>query len=289
MSRAVQAKIVMDSIKKLAKTWGNERLNDIRLVVAIERAIARLERHPQLADHLVFKGGFVLFKVVETDRFTRDLDALALEISRSSVVDMVKQAMKVDLHDGLWFGDPEVTDLKNQGPYGGYTFKCVYQIGDPPKEESKIKKLSRINIDIGFGDALKSLPAKKPMQSILADIKPVSWSIYPLEYIFAEKLEALFSRGSLNSRAKDIYDLQLIFPDCDLDKIAEAVTSTFNIRETPIPSSFKKTGDAMDTVILRRAWGSVELPKSAADFDDCWNGFLSCLGDMDKAMSSKSK
>lgn len=34
--------------------------NQLRIVIAIERAVARLENDPKLRDHLIFKGGFVL-------------------------------------------------------------------------------------------------------------------------------------------------------------------------------------------------------------------------------------
>ena len=124
------------------------------------------------------------------------------------------------------------------------------------------------------------------MPSILPDSKPVSWAVYPLEYIFAEKLEALFSRGSLNSRAKDIYDLQLIFPDCDVTKLASAVEQTFKIRKTPLPPSFHENAEAIETTVLRRAWNSVELPKEEADFDRCWANFLSCLERLDQKLLS---
>lgn len=57
MSRVSQAKKVMDSLKKLAKESEHNSLNELRLIVALERAIARLERHPRLSEHLIFKGG----------------------------------------------------------------------------------------------------------------------------------------------------------------------------------------------------------------------------------------
>ena len=91
--------------------------------------------------------------------------------------------MKTDLFDGLWFGDIEVEDLKDQGRYGGYRFKCAFQIGDPPKEKAKIKKLSRIHIDVGFGDAVKEMPAKQPMPSILSDsLHPAPREIFASDF-----------------------------------------------------------------------------------------------------------
>jgi predicted nucleotidyltransferase component of viral defense system len=276
MSRTAQGNNVAEALKLLAKS-GHKSFNDLRLLVALERAIARLERHPRLSEHLIFKGGFVLLKTTDTRRFTRDVDALAIGISRSSIVGMIEHALQLDLDDGLWFGDFEVTDLKDQGPYGGYTFNCAFQIGDPPEEESKRKRLSRLHLDVGFGDAIQAMTEKQPMKSLLPESKPVSWSIYPLEYIFAEKLDALFSRASANSRAKDVYDMPLIFPKCDLAKLRTAITQTFQKRETPIPDSFAATAATFNISVMERSWDSVDLPDGSITFEESWNALMSCL------------
>ncbi len=281
MSREVQAKKAMDSLKQVMKKSKGNSLNELRLVLALERAIARLDAHPRLSSHLIFKGGFVLLKTVDTTRFTRDVDALAIGISRESIVGLVDQALKVDLDDGLWFGDFKVEDLKDQGPYGGYRFNCAFQIGEPPKEKTKIKKLSRIHIDVGFGDAVKTVPDKQIMKSVWVGAKPVSWSIYPLEFIFAEKLEALFSRGSANSRAKDVYDMPLIFSKCKTTLLVDAIVKTFEGRGTPNPNSFSASASAFDLSVLKGAWRSVDLADDSIAFEDSWKALMSCLVKID--------
>lgn len=283
MSGDLQAKRVVDALKKLATTSKGHSINDLRMVIALERAIARLENHPRLSSHLVFKGGFVLFKTTDSVRFTRDVDALALGVSRKSVPEMIERALKIDLDDGLWFGDLVVKDLVDQGPYGGFSFNCAFQIGVPQKtDKEKVKKFSRIHIDVGFGDALDKVPKKQPMISILPDGKPVSWSVYPLEYIFAEKLEALFLRKSASSRAKDVYDMTLIFPDCKNKRaLQKAIEGTFSNRKTAIPDSFEKTARSFDVSIMRGAWPSVELSDVAQTFDSTWEALLETLAKLD--------
>jgi predicted nucleotidyltransferase component of viral defense system len=265
MSRASQAKGVMDALKVLAKTTKGGSINELRVIVAMERAIARLERHPRLASHLVFKGGFVLLKTVETTRFTRDVDALALGIPRERVPDVIDRALKLDLDDGLWFGDLETEDLVDQGPYGGYRFNCAFQIGDP----------------------VTFVPAKQTMPSILSGGEPVSWSVYPLEYIFAEKLQALFSRGSASSRAKDVYDMPIIFAKCDRSSLLKAVEHTFEHRETSLPMSLSQAARSFDLTILRAAWPSVELADASRSFEETWRNFVACLDALDVIKSTR--
>lgn len=47
-------------MKALVKSEPRFNINEVRIIVAIERAIARLTATPDLAEHLVFKGGFVV-------------------------------------------------------------------------------------------------------------------------------------------------------------------------------------------------------------------------------------
>jgi predicted nucleotidyltransferase component of viral defense system len=283
MSREAHARVVLAALKKLSKPSTGNSLNELRMVVALERAVARIEKHPRLSSHIVFKGGFVLLKITDTDRFTRDVDALALGISRKAVPKLVDEALNVDLDDGLWFGDVVCKDLTDQGPYGGYRFTCAFQIGSPPNSSNVIlKKLSRIHIDVGFGDPVETMPKKQKMASILPQIDPVSWSVYPFEYIFSEKLEALFSRGSENSRAKDVYDLSFIFEKCTNKKLLlKAIERTFSNRKTPIPDSFSETAENYDLFVMRRAWLSVEFMTSTGSFDAAWASVLESLRELD--------
>src|SRR3989344_1887047 len=116
------------------------------------------------------------------------------------------------------------------------------------------------------------------MASILTIGEPISWSVYPFEYIFAEKLEALFSRGSANSRAKDIYDMPLIYKQITNQKnLHKAIVRTFNNRKTPIPKSFFSQAQGYQLEVLQSSWPSVELLDSNASFDKTWADFLKIL------------
>jgi len=274
MTRTLKARNVTLELKKLTLRK-DISFNEIRLIVAMERAVARLESIPLLSQHLIFKGGFVLLKTTDTHRFTRDIDALAHTISKEDVPPLIEAAMTNDLDDGFWYGDFQMEDLPDQGDYGGLRLDCAFQLGDPPEQVHKIKKLSRLHIDIGFGDHLQYKPVSQKMQSTLLSEKPISWLIYPLENIFAEKLQTLFQRGSANSRAKDIYDLVLVFPKCaDKSKLASSIDLTFKIRKTKVPQSFHDTAEQLNLTLLRTSWSSVQLTTVEQSFEEIWKAFL---------------
>ena len=75
---------------------------------------------------------------------------------------------------------------------------------------------------------------------------PFSLLVYPIETIFAEKLETVLSKGSRNSRMKDFHDLLLLLRDKSLHSsktLYENVKKTFDNRETVLkPIQFDESG-----------------------------------------------
>lgn len=279
MSKAAKGRALMKSIQEVARQGGRS-VNELRVVIALERIVARLENNPKLAKHLVFKGGFVLLKLIDSARFTRDVDALAKGISRAEIPDLVKSAIETDLQDGLWYGDLKSEEMIHQGTYEGIRFDCAFQIGDPPAP-SKLRKLSRIHVDIGFGDKIPE-PQRHQMKSVSPGTEPVSWLVYPIEYILAEKLHSLYDRGSANSRAKDVFDLVLILPRCgDPQKALDAVRATFAQRNSAPPASFVEAAKGLNLSIMEGAWPGVQIDDKRLAFSDVWAQLLRHLAQLD--------
>lgn len=280
----MNANIIMREIKALASRDSRLSINELRIIIALERAVARLERDSFLAKHLVFKGGLVLLKSFESLRFTRDADALAIGLSKETLRSLVFKALSADLEDGLWFGNTKLVELDEQGQYGAYRFDSAFQIG--PVDQAKIHKLPRIHIDIGFSDILLVPPTKQLMPSLLGEDTPISWLIYPVEYIVAEKLETLFERGSANSRAKDVYDLVFLLPRCrDDNKLKNAIQQTFRNRGLPLPASLKATADQFDKTVLKNAWPGVKILEAKTEFESVWQPLLSYFEKLDIILS----
>jgi predicted nucleotidyltransferase component of viral defense system len=278
-----RGRAVMKALKQIADADSTRSINELRVVVALERAIARIEGEPTLAKHLVFKGGFVLFKLIDSPRFTRDVDALAYALSREKIPLLVESAICKDLDDGLWYGDLKNEPLEHQGDYAGIRFSVAFQIGEIPSA-NKFKKLSRIQLDVGFGDELFEKPRKETMKSVIPQTKPISWLVYPLESMFAEKLQTLFRRGSANSRARDVYDLVLLREKCrDQENLLAAIRKTFETRGTRLPDSFLGDAKRFDLLILRSAWPSVGLSNDSVTFESQWAALLEILAVLDKA------
>ena len=58
MSKTISPEKIQLELNKIAKTTTTLSVNDLRMILALERVIARVEHHKKLSKHFVFKGGF---------------------------------------------------------------------------------------------------------------------------------------------------------------------------------------------------------------------------------------
>jgi hypothetical protein len=281
MTREQQARRIRAAIIDLSKKDDSLSVNEIRVILALERVVARLAHDPLLDKHLVYKGGFVLLKTLGSTRFTRDLDAIGLDLDQGKIEKLVPKALAQDLGDGFWFGEIQLKPLEDQGDYGALRFSAAYQIGDPPEGEEARKKLSRIHFDVGFGDEVPKTLSRKKIPGLLDQKPSVSWRVYPPEYIFSEKLQTLIARASVNSRAKDIHDLVIIYPECSATKLIVAIAGTFAKRRTELPHSFKEFAESLDTRLIESSWTSVQLADRDSEFRSTWRDLLKMLEKLD--------
>ncbi len=265
----------------MSRQEGHLDVNELRVILALERAVARLQYDNRLSQHLIFKGGFVLLKHYESQRLTRDADALAISISKDIFKEMASAALMHDLNDGLWYGDIHVYELGEQDKYGALRFDMAFQIGLP--KPHKIQKLSRIHIDIGFSDQLLTTCTEKIMKPLFSISEPISWRVYSMEQIISEKLQTLLQRGNENSRAKDIYDLIYLLPKCmDIKQLLLTIRHTFKNRQTPMPDSFFESVNKIDVLTtLEYAWPGIKTAGTKPSFDDAWKTLLTYLKELD--------
>lgn len=93
----------------------------------------------------------------------------------------------------------------------------------------------RMQIDIGFGDAVRPSPIDVEYPVMLDAPRP-RLRAYPRETVVAEKLHAMVAHGEQNSRYKDFYDLHVLAQHFDFDgeSLGRAIGATFEQRQTPI-------------------------------------------------------
>lgn len=254
---------------------------NIQTAFMIERLVARLVADKTLAKHLVFKGGFVGLRVYNSERYTIDLDALLVKANIEFTLALTKESAEADLNDGVWFKFEDQMDLATQGEYGGVRQTYRAGIGEVL---TNLSKAQTIHFDLGIGDPITPGPQKIEMPSLLPKGKEISWSIYPIETICAEKIHALVTHGNINSRSKDVHDLSVFLPKADAAFLGEALKKCFAFRETEIPESFSKTIKIINTTSLQRGWltATATVP-TERDFKDVFDDIVKSMAHLEKS------
>ncbi|MBL7671760.1 MAG: nucleotidyl transferase AbiEii/AbiGii toxin family protein [Bdellovibrionaceae bacterium] len=278
MTTKAKGTSIRQKIIDLGKKLGVEP-RDLETVFMIERLVARLIADKKLASNLVFKGGFVGLKVYESPRYTVDLDALLVKSNVDETLERVKQQAEIDLNDGVWFRFESQVDLATQGEYGGIRHSYRAGIGEVLKN---IKKAQVIHFDLGIGDPITPGPQKEQTPSLLGGNEEISWSVYPIETICAEKLHALISHGDENSRSKDVHDLAIFLPKVDGSTMKEALKRSFEFRSTELPTSFYAEIKKLNTARLERGWASaVDSIPNAMSFRTAFDQMLKLIGKLE--------
>ena len=273
MNKSNQAKSIASKLSNLSQKTGVTYQN-IATAFLIERLLARLLANKDLAKCLIFKGGYVGLRVYNSARYTVDLDALLYKADIPTTLKQTVAAIETDIDDGTWFILESQADLKTQGEYGGFRQTFRAGIGEKPKD---VKRSQIICFDLGIGDPVTPQPFKAQTQEMIGDGE-VSWQVYPVETIIAEKLQTLIVRAGDNSRAKDIFDLNYYLSKTDIEILQLALKKCFKFRGTPMPANFKKELSEIDRSLLKRGWKSAVLSvKDAPSFEEAFETVLAAV------------
>lgn len=218
----------------------------------IERLASRLLTDRELSANLIFKGGYVGLRVYKSPRYTIDLDALLRKGDLVKMVPQIQVCVEKDMDDGVWFRMDKTAQLETQGDYGGQRIAFRCGTGEILKD---IKRAKLINLDIGKGDPVTPGAVEASTPYLLGNGE-LSWLVYPIETTVAEKLHALVVRGSENSRAKDIFDLNLFLPKCNTELLKQALKATFKYRQSELPVNLAGYIEKIDLKLLRMGWKS---------------------------------
>lgn len=196
-----------------------------------ERFLYRLAES-ELRERFVQKGAMLLRLWADLPyRATVDLDLLSRGNSDPvSVAGDIAAICRVEAPDDAVVFDPAsiaAEPIRAEQEYAGVCVTFEARFGT-------IR--DRLQVDIGFGDALWPYPEKLVYPVVLDDPAPVL-RVYRPETVIAEKLEAIVSLGIRNSRIKDFFDIDYLARSerCDRVALIEAIRRTFVRRGTSIP------------------------------------------------------
>lgn len=215
---------------QLAKASG-QSFDLILTRFALERLLFRLSQSSH-AGRFVLKGAMLMMSWFDDPhRGTRDLDLLGFgNPEPDPMLATFREILEQQADDGVTF-DAEtlrVDRIREGLEYGGLRLRVAASIGG-----ARIT----LTIDIGFGDALEPGAEVLDYPSMLGFPMP-RLRAYERETVIAEKFQAMVMLGRANTRMKDFYDIWILSRSFDFsdDRLARAITATFERRETPIPT-----------------------------------------------------
>lgn len=204
--------------------------NRLQLLYVQERWLARLSSSSH-RDRLILKGGLYLYGTFGlTSRPTRDIDFLGRTAPTevAQIAQIAHDVASIQLEDGVTFDLNTIRGEENRAAteYGGVRIELTAYLGSARE---------RLQIDVGFGDALPAGPTTLDYPTLL-NTPPPSVLAYSLETVIAEKLQAATVLYDVNSRYKDFYDIHQLAVNrtFQTNDLSTAMEATFARRGTSI-------------------------------------------------------
>ena len=216
---------------------------------AVERWLYRLGQS-SARERCILKGAALLAVwLPNPHRATRDVDLLGSGLADDETIGrLIREVSATPCpEDGLGFDLSELTvgPIRDETAYAGVRAVFLARLGS-----ARI----RMQVDIGFGDALASGPDEIALPVMLAALPSTTLRAYPREQSVAEKFEAMVQFEVRNSRMKDFHDIWALAGAFAFDgtRLREAVAGCFARRGTPWT-------DERPVVLTPGFYGSAEL------------------------------
>lgn len=196
---------------------------------AAERLLYRLGASAA-RDRCILKGASLLTVwLPDPYRATRDVDVLASGPTDDDAIrSLVAEICSVDCpEDGLRFDLSElvVETIRAEEEYSGKRARFRTWLG---------KARIRVQLDLGFGDALAVPPEEVEIPTMLQRLPAPRLRAYSRETCVAEKFEAMVKLDTRNSRMKDFHDIWALAGVFAFDgpTLRDAVSACFERRAT---------------------------------------------------------
>lgn len=189
-------------IKNVAKQNGSDPITLLRIYM-MERFLERIT-YSKYKDDFIVKGGILVTSMIGISmRSTMDIDTTIrnFDLTKEETTRIINEIKDISLDDHIEFILNDVSEIMDNMEYPGIRIHM----------NSKLENLiGPIKIDISTGDVITPREVRYEYPLLLEDKSIQLWS-YNLETILAEKIQTILSRGLLNTRMRDFYDITTLF------------------------------------------------------------------------------
>ena len=190
------------AIRNIAKK-NNLLPQEILQMFLFERILERLSVS-KYKDNFILKGGLLISSIIGiAERTTMDMDTTVrgIPMEEENIKKIIQEIIKIDVEDGIVFEFVKMEPIRDDDDYNNFRvhLRAVYgKVNNPMK------------IDITTGDKITPA-AVEYAYKMMFDDKQIPVMAYTLETILAEKYETIIRRNIGNTRARDFYDLYVLY------------------------------------------------------------------------------
>ena len=218
-------------LKGKIKYFTKQKNLDARILLRIYMMERFLERitNSNYVDKIVIKGGVLITSLIGISlRSTMDIDTSIQEfkLSKRNIQAMIQEIINIDISDGVIFQIREFSEIMDNMEYLGLRVSI-----DAIIDEMKVP----FKVDLSTGDAITPSAIEYKYRLMFED-RTILLKSYNIETILAEKLQTILSRGILNTRMRDFYDIHVLMSiykdDIDKDIMKKSFFRTCSNRKT---------------------------------------------------------
>ena len=190
------------SIRSMAEKK-NLRAQEVLQMFLFERILERLA-NSVYRDNFILKGGLLISSMIGiSERTTMDMDTTVrgIQMEEDEIVRTMKEILNVEVDDGIEFVYQGIEPIREDDAYNNFRVHLRAKYG---KIDSPMK------IDITTGDVITPVAIRYDFPMLFEE-RTVPVMAYTLETVLAEKYETIIRRNIGTTRARDYYDLHILY------------------------------------------------------------------------------
>lgn len=187
-----------------------------------ERILVRLA-HSKYQRNFILKGGLLISSIIGiNERTTMDMDTtvVGVQMEESEIEQIIKEILAIEVDDDIIFEYERIEPIRDEDAYNNFRVHLF----------AKFDKINApMKIDITTGDIITYSAIKYDFPMLFEDTT-IPVMAYNLETVLAEKYETIIRRNISTTRARDFYDLHILYQSqklkIDIETLRTAILNT---------------------------------------------------------------
>ena len=216
---------IKGAIRNISKKTGVNP-NSLLQMCLFEGILEKISKS-KYSENFILKGGLLISSLIGVDmRSTMDMDTTlkGIPLNEESISNILNEILAIEIDADIEYKLIKLSPIRQEDVYEDFcaSISCIF---------GKIN--ATLNIDITTGDVITPREMNYSYSKILEE-GTIPIMTYTIETILAEKFETISSRNITTTRARDFYDLYMVYSiykdKIDKDLLRKAIERTSKYR-----------------------------------------------------------